>query len=53
MKESINNSKSQIRLPLLLCIAVATGILVGANMFGGGQRNQNYHQRLHQNIVIF
>ena len=40
MKESINNSKSQIRLPLLLCIAVATGILVGANMFGGGQRIQ-------------
>ncbi|MDX2302166.1 MAG: S41 family peptidase [Microscillaceae bacterium] len=36
MSEFIKNSKSQIRLPILLCTAVAAGILVGANMFGGG-----------------
>ena len=29
---SIKNSKSQIRLPLFLAIAIAAGILIGANM---------------------
>ncbi len=40
MSEPIKNSKFQIRLPLLLGIAVAAGMLIGAAMFGGGKNIQ-------------
>jgi carboxyl-terminal processing protease len=40
MNEPIQNSSSQIRLPLLLAIALSAGVLIGATMFGGGKNIQ-------------
>lgn len=39
MSERIRNSKPQINLPLFVSIALVGGILLGANMFGGGKAN--------------
>lgn len=39
MSERIKNSNFQIRLPLFLGLALAGGMLIGANMFGGGTAN--------------
>ncbi|HAI75516.1 MAG TPA: peptidase S41 [Microscillaceae bacterium] len=36
MENQINNSKMQVRLPLFLALALISGILLGATMFGGG-----------------
>jgi carboxyl-terminal processing protease len=40
MNEPIQNSPSQIRLPLLLAIALSAGVLIGATMFGGSKNIQ-------------
>ena len=40
MSENIKNTSSQIRLPLLLALAISGGILIGANMFGGTKNMQ-------------
>jgi carboxyl-terminal processing protease len=40
VNEPIQNSKSEIRLPILLAIAVCAGMLIGANMFGGSKNTQ-------------
>lgn len=40
MKDTVNNSKFAIRLPILLGLAIAGGILIGATMFGGGKNIQ-------------
>lgn len=39
VSERIKNSKFQIRLPLFLGLALAIGMLLGSNMFGGGNAN--------------
>ncbi len=36
MDNNIKNSKSTVRLPIMLCLAVAGGIFLGANFFGTG-----------------
>ncbi|RJE75735.1 S41 family peptidase [Reichenbachiella sp. MSK19-1] len=38
---SIKNTTSQIRLPLLLCVAIAAGIFIGANVTGGSNDTVN------------
>jgi carboxyl-terminal processing protease len=39
--KQIRNSKSQIRLPLLLAIAIAGGIFIGATMFGSNSNTNS------------
>jgi carboxyl-terminal processing protease len=37
--EKIKNSKAQVRLPILLSLAIAGGMFIGATMFGSGSDN--------------
>lgn len=37
--EKIKNSKAQVRLPILLSLAIAGGMFIGATMFGGSSDN--------------
>ncbi len=47
MKE-INNSKSVIRLPILLAIAIATGVLIGATMVNTGDGKKDLYQSIYK-----
>ncbi|MEM8895840.1 MAG: S41 family peptidase [Bacteroidota bacterium] len=47
MKE-IKNSKAVIRLPILLSIAIATGILIGATMVGSGDGKKDLYQSIYK-----
>ncbi len=47
MKE-INNSKAVIRLPILLSIAIATGILIGATMVGTSDGKKDLYQSIYK-----
>ena len=43
---SINNSKSQIRLPILLALAVAAGAFIGARMFNSNETGSGLNKGL-------
>ncbi|MEQ9298672.1 MAG: S41 family peptidase [Cyclobacteriaceae bacterium] len=47
MKE-INNSKSVIRLPILLAIAIATGVLIGATMVNTSDGKKDLYQSIYK-----
>ncbi|MDZ7606803.1 MAG: S41 family peptidase [Cyclobacteriaceae bacterium] len=40
--EKINNSKFQVRLPIILAVGVAAGILIGATFAGSDNPNSNF-----------
>ncbi len=43
---SINNSKSQIRLPILLALALAAGTFIGARMFSGHETGSGLNKSM-------
>jgi len=46
--KEINNSKAVIRLPILLSIAIATGILIGATMVGTSDGKKDLYQSIYK-----
>lgn len=46
--KDINNSNSVIRLPILLAIAIATGVLIGATMVNTGDGKNDLYQSIYK-----